>query len=100
MTRLAQHNDILAVPVYDPSAMELPAGGRIVVGDGELQIELDTGKAATRRRVIEIASRRLASVMAWQDDLGIPVLPVSAGEDALDQVRILLGRAVQTRASR
>ncbi|MEE8525526.1 MAG: DUF58 domain-containing protein [Thermoanaerobaculia bacterium] len=93
VTALAQHNDVLAVPVYDPSSTELPAGGRLVVSDGELQVELDVGKASTRRRLAEMADRRLSSVMAWQDDLGVPVMPVSAGEDSLDQVRTLLGRA-------
>jgi uncharacterized protein (DUF58 family) len=97
VTNLSRHNDILAVPVYDPSSAEIPSGVRIVVSDGEMQVELDAGKASTRRRVIEIAGRRLASVMAWQDDLGIPVLPISAGEDSLDQVRVLLGQAVQAR---
>ncbi len=97
VTRLAQHNDVLAVPVHDPSSTEIPSGARLVVGDGELQVELDVGKASTRRRLAEMADRRLASVMAWQDDLGVPVMPVSAGDDALDQVRTLLGRAAHAR---
>ena len=97
VTQLAQHNDVLAVPVHDPSSTEIPSGARLVVGDGELQVELDVGKASTRRRLQEMADQRLASVMAWQDDLGVAVLPVSAGEDSLDQMRTLLGRATQAR---
>lgn len=97
IARLAQHNDVLAVPVYDPASTELPAGGRLVVTGGELQVEIDTAKASTRRRLAEMADRRLASVMAWQDDLGVPVMPVSAGEDSLEQVRALLGRAAARR---
>ncbi len=97
VTAMAQHNDVLAIPVYDPSSTELPTGGRLVVGDGELQVEVDLGRASTRRRLAELADRRLASVMVWQSDLGIPVMPISAGEDSLDQVRTLLGRAAGTR---
>ena len=97
VTGLARHNDVLAIPVFDPSSTALPDGGRLVVSDSELQFELDVGKAATRRRLAEMADRRLSSVMAWQDELGIPVMPISAGEDSLDQVRTLLGRAAQTR---
>lgn len=97
VTSLAQHNDVLAIPVYDPSSTELPAGGRLVVSEGELQVELDLGKASIRKRLAEMADRRLSSVMAWQDDLGVPVMPISAGEDSLDQVRTLLGRASQAR---
>ena len=97
VTRLSQHNDVLAVPVHDPSSTEIPAAARLVVGDGELQVELDAGKGSTRRKLAELADRRLASVMAWQDQLGVPVMPVSAGEDSLDQLRTLLGRSVQAR---
>jgi len=97
VTQLAQHNDVLAIPVHDPSSTEIPSGARLVVGDGELQVELELGKASTRRRLAEMADRRLASVMAWQDNLGIPVMPVSAGEDSLDQLRTLLGRAAEMR---
>jgi uncharacterized protein (DUF58 family) len=97
VTGLSRHNDVLAIPVFDPASTELPEGGRLVVSDGELQFELDVGKASTRRRVAEMADRRLSSVMAWQDELGIPVMPISAGEDSLDQVRTLLGRAAEAR---
>ncbi len=97
VSRLAQHNDVLAVPVYDPSSKEFPSRGRLVVSDGELQVELGADKASTRRRLAEIAERRLASVMAWRDDLGIPVMPISTAGDSLDQVRTLLGRAAGTR---
>ena len=97
VTRIAQHNDVLAAPVHDPSSTEIPSGARLVVGDGELQVEMDMGKASTRRRLLDMVDRRIASVMAWQDELGIPVLPVSAGEDSLDQIRVMLGRAAQVR---
>jgi uncharacterized protein (DUF58 family) len=95
VTGLSRHNDVLAIPVYDPASTELPERGRLVVSDGELQFELDIGKASTRRRVVEMADRRLASVMAWQEKLAVPVMPISAGEDSLDQVRTLLGRVAE-----
>ena len=91
VARLARHNDVLAVPVYDPSRTELPAQGRLVVSDGELHVELDVGKASTRRRLMDMADARLASIMAWQSELAVPVLPLSTGEDVLEQARQLLG---------
>ena len=40
VTRLARHNDVLAIPVFDPTSTELPTRGRMVVSNAELQIEL------------------------------------------------------------
>ena len=97
VTRIAQHNDVLAVPIYDPTSTELPDRGTMMVSDGELQIELDIGKVSTRKRLIEMADRRLAAVMAWQDELAVPVLPISTASDSLDQVQELIGRARQSR---
>ena len=95
VTRLAQHNDVLAVPVYDPSRTEVPEKGRMVVSNGEIQVEIDFGKGSTRRRLMDMADDRLASVMAWQPDLAVPVLPLSTGEDVLEQARRLMGYVPQ-----
>ena len=93
---LSSTHDLLVVPVLDPSSSGIPEGAKLVVSDGELQIELDT--ARSRRRLAEMTTERMATVMAWQEDLGVPVLPVSTAEDSLDQIRLLLGRAVEARA--
>lgn len=89
---IAQHNDVIACAVWDPSASELPRHGELVVSDGELQVELSTGDATTRRRLVEMADARLAAVMQWQRKLGVPVLPFSTDRDVLQQVRGMLGR--------
>jgi len=68
------------------------------VSDGELHVELEMGKAGTRRRLIDMADRRLASVMAWQQDLAVPVLPLSTDEDVLEQTRRLLGHSPRATA--
>ena len=46
-----------------------------------------------RARILEVARGRLANVLAWQSEIGVPVLPISCGEDEMGQVRRLLGRA-------
>ena len=97
LSKLCQHNDVLALAVFDPSATEIPATGRLVVSSGELQVELDLGNAATRQRITEFADSRLQSVLAWQEELGLPVIPVSSEDDSLEQVRHLLGGAVRGR---
>ncbi len=93
VTRMAHNNDVIAMPVYDPSSQELPETGRMVVSDGELQIEVDFGKKSSRRRLLDFGEGRLASVVAWQKKIGVPVMPMSTAEDVMVQARRLLGHA-------
>ena len=93
---LSRHNDVLACLVTDPIAEEVPANLKIVVSDGELQAEIDTGAEVTRSALSEFSSGRLAEVQGWTRRYGIPVLPLSAGEETLPQIRRFFGHA-QTR---
>lgn len=92
ITRISRHNDVLAVPVTDPTSTQVPASGRVVVSNGALQVELDFARKSTLERFADFADQRLASVMAWQNDLGIPVLPLTTAEETLPQIQRLLGR--------
>ena len=91
VTRLAHHNDVIAVPVWDPLATEVPAGGRVVVAEGELQVELDLGTEQVRSRMLELADTRLSRVLRWTKERGVPVLPLSTAEDVPLQLQRLLG---------
>jgi len=92
LLRLARHNDVIAVVLYDPFLLELPRSGQLVVSDGELQVELEVGGARTRKSIEAFADARAKALLAWQRDLGIPVLPLSAGEETAPQLRKLLGQ--------
>jgi hypothetical protein len=96
VTRLSEHNDVLAAPVWDPSATEMPAGGQMIVSDGELQVQLDYDRGTTRK-LIDFADQRLATIMRWQERLAVPVLPFSTDRDVLDQARVMLGRSAGLR---
>jgi uncharacterized protein (DUF58 family) len=91
VTRLARHNDVIAVPVWDPLTTELPPGGRLVVSEGELQLELDLGAERVRERLLARADRRLSRVLGWARERGVPVLPLTTAEDVPEQVRQRLG---------
>ncbi|MDA7949281.1 MAG: DUF58 domain-containing protein [Hyphomicrobiaceae bacterium] len=91
ITRLGRHNDILAGLVYDPLEAELPDLGPLVVGDGELQVEVDTGNANLRKRFADIFSERLAEIRQFLLRREIPVLPLHTGLPVPEQVRKLLG---------
>lgn len=91
VSTLARHNDLVLALVTDPIAHELPEGARLVVSDGALQAEIDTADRAQHRALREMSEGRLAEVLDWQRRYGVPVLPLSAGEETLPQMRHLLG---------
>lgn len=92
---LAQHNDVVLVPVNDPASHGLPAGSRLIGSDGLMQIEIDESDARLQRSIEAIAGERLAAIMAWQREFGIAVMPLSSGEATLPQLRRLMGLPVQ-----
>lgn len=96
ITLLAEHNDVLAFPVFDALSTNFPENSRFVVSNGELQLELDSAKGSLRRRVIDLADKRLKSIMKWQDELTVPVLPLNTVDEVEDQLRTLLGKSMST----
>ena len=93
ITLMSQHNDMIVVPVFDPLSKRFPERGRLVVSDGELQLELDTEKGSVQQRVIEVGDRRMKSIMRWWEELGVPVAPLTTDRDPVDQIQRLLGYA-------
>jgi uncharacterized protein (DUF58 family) len=92
LLRIAMHNDVLAVLVYDPFLLDLPPSGELVVSDGELQVELGFGHGRTRKGLAEFTGERGRQILGWQREIGVPVLPISAAEETAPQIRRLLGR--------
>lgn len=88
---IARHNDLVLVNVSDPLAHDIPEDLQLIVSDGHLQAEIDTGSGKVRRSLSELASDRFAGILAWERKLGVPVLPLSAGEPTVPQIRRLLG---------
>ena len=93
LSRLARHNDLILTLVHDPMAEALPRGGRLVMSDGALQIDVDLGRSSTHEALTAFSSGRLQRIRDWQHELGIAVLPQSAGEENVDQVRRLMGQS-------
>lgn len=91
MLRLSQHNDVIGVVVYDPSATNFPAREALVITDGELQVELQLDNQKIRRSVTDSVQGRISELLAWQQELKIPMLPITTADEVADQVRNLLG---------
>jgi len=90
-TRLAAHNDVLAVLVYDPLGIHLPASGQMEATDGQRRVAVPVGsrfhtqfETAFRARADQIR-QRLRSIR-------IPVLPICTHESVPQQVLTALGR--------
>ena len=88
---LARRNDMVLGLVTDRFGEALPEGIKLVVSDGELQAQIDTADRTRHQSLREAARGRLAEVLDWQRTLGVPVLPLSAAEETLPQLRRLMG---------
>jgi len=88
---ISRHNDVMLGVIYDPAAKELPDMGKVVVGDGVKQIELDGGSAKLRKRYPEILEGRLNALTEELTKYGVPVLPIHTAEGVAEQVRRILG---------
>jgi uncharacterized protein (DUF58 family) len=91
LIHLSRSNDVVCFLTYDPLAVKLPPAEQLVVSDGELQIELQLGEEKVRSTLLKASDQRVSTILAWQHELGIPVLPISTGEDAAIQISHLLG---------
>ncbi len=91
VTRLAAHNDVIALFIYDPLEARLPSFGKVIVTQGDLQLEVDTGDGQLRRRFSEEFENRLKATRDLMLRRGIPVLPIHTAEGVSEQFMDLLG---------
>lgn len=92
-TKITEHNDMLSGFIYDPVEADLPEGGRLVMAEEELQLEVDTSDRRLRRRFTEDFGKRLEWLRRMSRLRSIPLLPIHTGEGVAEQVRGLLGHA-------
>lgn len=94
---LSRHNDVVICLVTDPSAEHVPHDLRLTITDGALQAEIDARQGPARAALAAFASGRIAKVLQWTRRYGVSVLPLSAGEETLPQLRRGLGLAAGRR---
>ena len=90
---IARHNDLILATVTDPLAHDITDKLKLVISDGRLQAEIDTTSGKIQKSLQEFSTSRLAQILAWEKKLGIPVLPLNAGEETVPQIQRLLGIA-------
>lgn len=92
LRQLAAHNDVIAALIFDPLAQTGHQGGRIVVTEGRLQIELNLGERTVREPIETFSTGRLRQVAELLRRSGVPLMMVNTADDVVNQVRHLLGR--------
>jgi uncharacterized protein (DUF58 family) len=97
LLNLSRSNDVVCCLTYDPLAVKLPAAEQFVVSNGELQVELLLGQEKIRKSILEASDTRIRSILAWQKEIGVSVLPISTADDVASQIRHLLGRITPVR---
>jgi uncharacterized protein (DUF58 family) len=97
LLHMSRSNDIICCLTYDPLAVKLPPVEQLVVSNSELQVELQLGQEKIRKSIIDASDKRIRSILSWQHELGIPVLPISTAEGVPQQVRHLLGQIATLR---
>ena len=93
MRQLSAHNDVIALQVYDPLAMKLPSNGRLLVTQGELQVELAVEKRNVHQPLGDFLSGRLKDVADLLRRSQVPLMMFSTAEEAHAQLRAELGKS-------
>lgn len=91
LSSIAVHNDLILCLVSDPSARAAASGPRAILGDGELQAEVDFSDSVLADALAKHGTQRLDRILRWQTEINLSVLPLSAGEETLPQLRKLMG---------
>ena len=100
LSNIANHNDLVLGLVFDPSARAARRGPREILGDGAMQAELDFSDAALVDALAQFSNARLDRILRWQAEINLSVMPLSAGEETLPQLRRLLGAGAPRRRVR
>ena len=89
-TRLAMHNDLIAVLVYDPIGGELHPTSDLAVTDGKSQHQIKTTGNFPSRYKSEF-ERLCRSIQDTLSGIRVPILPICTHDEVVGQIAIALG---------
>lgn len=87
LTRMRQHNDMLACWIHDALEREPPPPGRYGVSDGWQTATLDTLSRRARSRYAESFGAEAERLRTTLGRLAIPLLPIATGDDVAEALR-------------
>ena len=97
MRQLRAHNDVIALQVYDPLALKLPSDGRLLITQGQLQVELAVDKRSVHQPLGDYLGGRLKDVATLLRRSQVPLMMFSTAEEAHAQLRAELGKSAGPR---
>jgi uncharacterized protein (DUF58 family) len=92
-TRMAEHNDLLGLHLYDLLRAAPRQAGAISLTDGQRQISADFNDARFRKKIATDYQQESAELVHTLRKLSAPLLPISTQGEVADQIRKLLGNA-------
>jgi len=95
--RLARHNDVMVALVFDPLEKVLPDQHHLVVSDGDMQIQVDTGKTDLGEEYRRDFDSRIDHLQSELNKHRIPVLPVDTCDTVQHQLRKAFGERLRVK---
>jgi uncharacterized protein (DUF58 family) len=88
LSLLNRRHELIGIRLWDPREVALPDAGLIVAQDAETgeQLYVDTGNPAFRRRFLEAAERREATLKADLRRAGVDLYAISTEEDLVGAI--------------
>jgi len=89
--RLGRHNDVMVSLVFDPLEKTLPDSSKLVLSDGQMQIQVDAASQGLGEQFTERFESGVERLQSELNKHGIPVIPMNTTETVLDQIRKAIG---------
>lgn len=90
--KLRQHNEVIAVRVFDPLEVKLPKMGQMVVSDGEYQIQFSSSDEKTQLKYQDQLEKQLDAFSTATRKNRIPLINIDTIEPVQNQMRRELGK--------
>ena len=97
ISRLSEHNDVLAAIIYDPVEKEMPTAGRLRFADNKGQLEADTSNRKLRTGFQGDFERKLERIQSASRRFSIPVITLDTIDPVSDQMREAFGHHQATK---
>jgi uncharacterized protein (DUF58 family) len=97
VTRLSEHNDVIATFIFDPLEKQMPAAGRLRFTDGDTQLEADTTDKHLRSIFQNEFEQKLERIQSSSRRYSMPVLAMDTISPVEDQLREAFGHHLGTK---